>query len=172
MHTTGSLLAGSRNSWENGTMTILEEPRQTANVVVISAELAIPADELSFRFSHSGGPGGQHVNKTETRVDLLFDVKSSPSLTEEQRHRLLVRLSGRIDSRGILHVTASDRRSQLANRDLAVARFQALLSAALRRRKHRVPTKPSAAAEARRMAAKRARSQIKNLRRQAPDSDG
>jgi len=152
-------------------MTIPEESRHYGNTVFITSELAIPADELSFRFSQSGGPGGQHANKSETRVDLLFDVGNSPTLTDEQRHSLIARLGGRIDGRGILHVTASERRSQTENRDLAVARFRALLSVALRPHKHRIRTKPKAAAKARRLAQKRARSQVKQLRRQAPDLD-
>jgi ribosome-associated protein len=151
---------------------MLEPPEtsQPGDVVIISQNLAIPADELRFRFSRSGGPGGQHVNRSETRVELLFDVGNSPSLSEEQRGRVLSRLAGQIDGQGVLRVVASTSRSQLQNRALAVARFQALLGAALRQRKRRVPTRASAAAREKRLAGKRAKSQVKELRRRVSDS--
>jgi ribosome-associated protein len=151
---------------------MLEPPEtsQPGDVVIISQNLAIPADELRFRFSRSGGPGGQHVNRSETRVELLFDVGNSPSLSEEQRGRVLSRLAGQIDGQGVLRVVASTSRSQLQNRALAVARFQALLGAALRQQKRRVPTRASAAAREKRLAGKRAKSQVKELRRRVSDS--
>ena len=127
--------------------------------------LAIPLSELEFRFSRSGGPGGQHVNRSATRVELLFDVAHSPSLTEAQRQRLLTRLAGRIDREGMLRVVAQSERSQLRNRQEAVARFQALLRQALRVPKRRRRTKMPKGAKERRLAAKRRRSEIKRYRR-------
>ena len=143
-----------------------------AEMVVVSEQLAIPASELRFRFSRSSGPGGQHVNRSETRVELLFDVTHSPSLTEEQRARILQRLDGYIDGEGELHVVSSATRSQLDNRADATRRFRALLAAALRRRKHRVPTQPGAASRAARLEGKRTRAQVKQARRKVePDRD-
>ena len=135
----------------------------------ITGDLAIPASELRFRFSRSSGPGGQHVNRSETRVELLFDIAHSASLSEEQRARLLARLAGYVDGEGTLHLFSSATRSQLANREDVVARFQALLRAALHRRKLRLPTRPSAAGRERRLREKRERSEIKQTRR---DLDG
>jgi ribosome-associated protein len=131
----------------------------------ISAELVIPASEVHYRFSRSGGPGGQHANRTETRVELLFDVARSASLSEEQRLRLLDRLAGHIDSEGVLRLYSGITRSQLANRADVTARFQALLRAALRKRKRRLPTQPTAAGRERRLREKRRRSEIKQARR-------
>ena len=135
----------------------------------ITNHLVIPLSELQFRFSRSRGPGGQHVNRSATRVELLFDVAHSPSLTEAQRERLLERLAGRIDSEGILRVVAQSERSQLRNRQEAIARFQALLQQALREPKPRRRTKPPRWAKERRLAAKRRRSEIKRYRRKVED---
>lgn len=132
--------------------------------MVINEELAIPESELSFSFSTSGGPGGQHANKAETRVTLSFDVAASPSLDESQRERLLARLGNRIGSDGTIKISAATSRSQVANRQEAVARFQALLERALRPRKRRRPTKPTRAAIERRLEAKRRHSQRKRER--------
>jgi ribosome-associated protein len=152
---------------------MLEPPEMSppADLVIISAELAIPADELRFRFSRSSGPGGQHVNRSETRVELLFDVENSPSLNDEQRGRIRRRLAGQIDNRGVLRVVSSASRSQVENRALAIARFQALIAAALRQQKRRIPTKVSAPAREKRLAGKRAKSQVKKLRQKVPGSD-
>jgi ribosome-associated protein len=139
--------------------------------ITINDRLAIPESELSFRFSRSSGPGGQHVQKSDTRVELLFDVRNSPSLTEDQRARLLERLATQIDGEGVLRVVSSATRSQLENREEAVQRFQALLAGALRIRKRRTPTKPSAAAREARLSEKRVRSQHKATRRKVGRGD-
>lgn len=131
----------------------------------ITNHLAIPLSELQFRFSRSRGPGGQHANRSATRVELLFDVAHSPSLTAAQRQRLLTRLKGRIDSEGVLRVVAQSERSQLRNRQEAVERFRTLLRQALRVRKHRRRTRMPRWAKERRLAAKRQRSEIKRYRR-------
>ena len=139
--------------------------------ILINDALAIPESELSFRFSRSSGPGGQHVQRSDTRVELLFDVANSPSLTDGQRARLLERLATQIDGEGVLRVVSSTTRSQLENRAEAVQRFRALLAAALRTRKHRKPTKPSAGAREARLAEKRVRSQHKAARRKVGKGD-
>ena len=134
------------------------------SLLVINNQVSIPLAELSFRFSRSSGPGGQHVQKSSTRVELLFDVANSPSLSESQRARVLERLSGYIDSAGVLRLVAQSERSQLRNREEAVTRFQALMRRALKRRKRRKPTRPTAASKERRLREKRRRSEIKQQR--------
>jgi ribosome-associated protein len=136
----------------------------TRDLVVVGQDLVIPMSELVFRFSRSSGPGGQHVNRSETRVELLFDVRSSPSLSDAQRQRLLQRLRTQLDKDGVLHVVSSETRSQQENRIRSLARFRTLLASALRRRKRRIPTAPSAAARERRLSYKRARSRVKQSR--------
>jgi ribosome-associated protein len=141
------------------------------DLVVVTHDVVIPASELQFRFSRSSGPGGQHVNRSETRVELLFDIRNSPSLSAEQRQRLLLRMKTHLDNDGVLHVVSSETRSQLENRARCVARFQVLLRGALARRKRRIPTAPSAASRERRLASKRARSSRKDTRRGDRDGD-
>lgn len=141
-------------------------------ILPITDQLAIPLSELDFRFSRSGGPGGQHVNRTATRVELLFDVAHSPSLTEEQRQRLLKRLAGRIDSEGILRVAAQSERSQLRNRQEAIERLQTLLRQALHIPKRRRRSKVPRWARERRLAEKRRRSETKRYRRKVRGDDG
>lgn len=136
----------------------------TNSDVIINRSLTIPAAELTFRFSTSSGPGGQHANKTETRVTLLFDVAGSPSLTAGQRALIQQRLGSRLDSSGVLQISVQDSRSQHKNRETAVSRFQSLLAAALVPRKKRRQTRPSRAAQEKRLQAKKRRSQIKRDR--------
>jgi ribosome-associated protein len=133
-------------------------------VVPITPDLAIPSAELDFRFSRSGGPGGQHVNRSATRVELRFDVAGSASLSEAQRLRLTERLGGRIDGQGVLHVVAQSERSQFHNRQEAVERFQTLLRQALAVRKRRRRSKVPRWAQERRLTQKRRRSEIKRTR--------
>jgi ribosome-associated protein len=125
----------------------------------------VPDAELRFRATRAGGPGGQHVNTSSTRVEVVWDVAASPSLTDAQRERLLRKLSSRIDSRGRLRVAAGERRSQLQNRQAAQERLNTLVAEALRRRRPRKPTKPSKAAVERRLTEKRRRRQRKHERR-------
>lgn len=132
--------------------------------VIIDGQLAIPESELAFRFSRSSGPGGQHVQRSDTRVELLFDVANSPSLSEEQRARIMARLAGQIDGQGVLRVVSAMTRSQLENRELAVRRFRDLLAGTLRQYRRRVATRPSKAAREARLAEKRLRSQRKQAR--------
>ena len=128
-------------------------------------DFQIPDAELSFRATRSGGPGGQHVNQSSTRVEVRWQVTTSPSLTEPQRERLLEKLSSRIDSRGFIRIVAEERRSQLRNREAAVQRLNELVRTALKKPKPRKKTKPSAAAKRKRLEAKRKRSIQKQQRR-------
>jgi ribosome-associated protein len=146
---------------------------ESSEHIRITGRLEIPAPELEFRFSRSGGPGGQNVNRRETRVELLFDVHSSPSLSERQRNRLLKRLASQIDRDGVLHIVARTHRSQLRNRQEAIERFVELLQRGLRAPRRRLPTRVPPRAIKRRLAGKRRRGEIKKLRKRVqPDDSG
>lgn len=129
----------------------------------------VPHDELTFRATRAGGPGGQHVNTSATRVEVLWNVARSPSLTAEGRERILRKLAGRIDASGTLRVVAAERRSQLQNRLAAAERLRALVAEALRKPKPRRRTRPSRAAVEARLAAKRRRRNVKQERRHRDD---
>lgn len=126
--------------------------------------LRIPLREITFRTTRSGGPGGQHANVTESRVDASFDVESSSVLREDQRARLLERAGP------VVRAGAQDERSQLRNRQLALERLERRLATALRPPRPRVPTRSPARAERQRLAAKRHRSEAKRSRR-PPERD-
>jgi len=127
--------------------------------------VALRVDELSWRFSRSSGPGGQGVNTADSRVELSFDVARSPSLSESLRRRALERLATRLVD-GVITIAASENRSQLRNREAAVARLAALLrDATAPPPRTRRPTKPSRAATQRRIDEKKRRGQIKRMRR-------
>ena len=134
--------------------------------------MVIPEDELTFTASRSGGPGGQHVNKVSSRITLTWDLEASPSVSPEQKDVLRARLARRINDQGVLRLSVSESRSQAANRKLAVARFQALLEAALRPRRKRQATRPSKASKEKRLVEKKERSGIKRLRRSTPGEEG
>jgi ribosome-associated protein len=136
-----------------------------ASHLVVSPGLSLPLAELEYRASRSGGPGGQHVNTSSTRVEVWWDVAGSAALTEEQRARLLARLSTRLDSTGRLRLVSSGSRSQLRNREEVTERLRDLVAAALRVPKARKRSRPSRAAKAARLEAKRRRSAIKRERR-------
>jgi ribosome-associated protein len=124
----------------------------------VTPSCAIRLDELEWRFSASGGPGGQHVNTSNTRAEVRFDVAGSPSLGPRQRARLLERLGPEI------RVVASDERSQARNRELALDRLRARLAEGLRVERPRRPTAPTMAARRERLETKRRRGEIKRLR--------
>jgi ribosome-associated protein len=141
------------------------------DVLDVGAARPLPASELEFRFSRAGGPGGQHVNTSSTRVELLFDLAGSPTLTDAERERAMRRLRSRLDAEGRLRVIAQDERSQMRNRALATRRFAELMRRALAPpAPPRRPTRPTAAATDRRIAAKRRAGERKRLRR-PPDPD-
>jgi ribosome-associated protein len=132
--------------------------------LVVSRGCRIPLEELEFRYSRSGGPGGQHVNTSATKVEVRFDVERSPSLGPRQRARLLERLGP------LVRVTSSRTRSQARNRELALEVLAERLAEALRVDPTRVATRPSRAAREARTDAKRRRGQVKRSRR-PPDLD-
>jgi ribosome-associated protein len=141
-----------------------EEATVEAASLPIASGLAIPLAELSFETSRSSGPGGQNVNKVESRVTLLFLVASSPSLDERQRELVLARLRTRVSKAGVLRVSAQRHRSQAANREEAIGRFTELLRDALAEDPARRPTRPTRASRKRRLQGKRQRGELKRLR--------
>jgi len=135
----------------------------------VSRSVVIPTHELTWRFSRSSGPGGQGVNTADSRVELSYDVAASSALSPLLRARALERLGARLVD-GVLTVTASEHRSQLRNREAALARLAELLRAAVAPpAAPRRPTKPTRSAVERRLAAKRRRSDVKKQRRLPPD---
>lgn len=134
----------------------------------VGATVVIPAVELSWRFSRSGGPGGQAVNTSDTRVELSYDIGRTTALEPALRARALDRLAGRLVD-GVLTVSSSEHRSQLRNREAAERRLVEILTEAMAPpRRRRRPTQPSRAARARRVEQKKRRSEVKRLRRRPP----
>ena len=137
----------------------------------IGPDLRLPRGELEYRASRSGGPGGQHVNTSSTRVEVWWNVAASPTVSEDQRTRLLAALRGRLDSEGRLRLVSSTSRSQLRNREDVTERLRDVVARALLVPKRRKPTKPSRASKAARLDAKRKRSAIKRDRRRPPSEE-
>jgi ribosome-associated protein len=139
--------------------------------VKIVDDLDIPEDELAFVTSRSGGPGGQNVNKLETRVTVRFDLARSPALSDEQRARIALRLATRVTKDGIFQVTSQRHRTQGANREAAVERFVELLAGALREETPRKPTRATRASRQRRLEEKKRQGRRKQERagRGAPE---
>lgn len=131
----------------------------------VTRTCAIAIDELEWRFTGSGGPGGQHANTANTRVELVFDVAGSASLGPRQRERLLERLGPSV------RVVAADSRSQARNREIALDRLRSRLADALRVPKVRKASAPSKAAKERRLQAKHHRAEVKRRRREPPSDD-
>ncbi len=125
----------------------------------MTRSVVLPLGEVELRFSRSSGPGGQHAQKSETRVEAVFDVEASAALSEAQKRRVVARVGP------VLRAVAQDERSQFRNRELALERLVEQLRQALRVERRRVPTKPTAASRERRLEQKRRRSQVKRLRR-------
>ncbi|HEY9133269.1 MAG TPA: alternative ribosome rescue aminoacyl-tRNA hydrolase ArfB [Dyella sp.] len=133
-------------------------------MLTVSRSIALPESELVERFLRADGPGGQHVNRTESAVELRFDVRSSPSLPEEVRERLLARSDRRLTADGVLVIQARRFRDQGRNRDDARERLVEIVRGALVAPKKRIATKPSRAAKERRLAGKQQRSKTKQNR--------
>jgi ribosome-associated protein len=130
-----------------------------ADSIRVTRSVVLPLSDVEFQVSRSSGPGGQHAQKSETRVVAFFDVEASAALTETQKRRVIARAGP------VLRAVAQDERSQTRNRELALERLVATLRDALRVERKRVPTKPTRAARERRLEQKRRRSQVKRLRR-------
>lgn len=135
------------------------EPPPSEDRIQINASLSVAASELTWRYSASGGPGGQHANTSNTKASVTFDIANSPSLTDVQRARLIERLGVEVTS------TASDERSQLRNRNLALERLRTRLSEALTVLPPRRPTRPSKGSQLRRLDAKSRTATVKAGRR-------
>jgi ribosome-associated protein len=125
----------------------------------VTRSVTIPRSEIELRFSRSSGPGGQHAQKSDTRVEAIFDVEASGTLSDAQKRRVVARAGP------ILRAVAQDERSQSRNRELATERLVEALREALRVPRRRRPTRPTKAAVERRLEEKRRRSEIKRLRR-------
>ncbi|MDI9602234.1 MAG: alternative ribosome rescue aminoacyl-tRNA hydrolase ArfB [Acidobacteriota bacterium] len=135
-----------------------------ADDIPVNDQVTLPGHELWLEFSHASGPGGQNVNKLSTRATLCWSVDASGALTPEQKRRVRTRLRSRISVDGVLRVSSSRRRSQLANRREAERRLAELLAEALQKPKPRIPTKPSRASQERRLSAKKRRGDLKRAR--------
>ena len=133
--------------------------------VRLSDGTIIPAREIELSFARSGGPGGQHVNTSATKVELRFDVAGSPTLDDARKARIADALGTRMTADGVLVLQASEYRSQARNRDAVHARLRTLLSSALRPPRPRRPTRVPARSRRRRLESKRRRSERKRLRR-------
>ena len=137
----------------------------------INDDLWIDEDDLRFEFARSSGPGGQNVNKVETKVRLLFDLQGSRSLSSKQRMRIEERLATRITKAGVLHVSSQRHRSREANRRATIERFVELLADALEEQEPRLPTRVPKTQRRRRLDSKRRRSQKKALRAKLVEED-
>jgi len=138
-------------------------PTDDEGLLRVNRSTAIPLREFTWKFTASGGPGGQHANTANTKVDLRFDIEESESLGPRQKARLLEKLGPSV------RVTSSERRSQLQNRELALARLRTILQEALAIERHRVATKPSRSAKVKRVESKRRRSEVKRTRQRPSD---
>jgi ribosome-associated protein len=133
-------------------------------MIEITQDISICEDALVFKTSRSGGPGGQNVNKVNTRITLFFDVARCASFSEGQKEQILARLAGRADKHGVIRVVSQKYRTQKANREAAVERFQQLLAEALKKRSVRKKTRVPYTVNQRRLDDKRRRSLLKQRR--------
>lgn len=139
--------------------------------IQVNRSVTIPDDELSFRFLPSGGPGGQHANRSSTKVVLEWDIEHSRALGPRQKQKVLGALRSRIDSSGILRLSSDRHRSQLRNREDVTRRLAELVARALRPTKTRTATTPTASARDRRVREKKQRGEIKRARRRPTMDD-
>lgn len=135
----------------------------------LTSRLSIPADELEVRATRAGGPGGQHVNTSSTRVEVVWNVFTTSILDDPTRERLIARLGGKLDSRGALRLVAADTRSQARNRELAFERLATLIRQSLVVPKVRRATKPTRSSKEARLETKKRRSRTKRDRRSHGD---
>jgi ribosome-associated protein len=142
-----------------------------ADGIDLGRGVRIRDSELQYRFARSGGPGGQNVNKVETQVEVRFDVRTSPSLSDEARARILAAYPRRIDSEGVIRVVARESRSQWKNREEARSKLVALLQKALMTARPRKPSKPTKASRGRRLLEKKRHSASKAFRRKVGGDD-
>ena len=133
------------------------------DAIRVTGSLALPMSEIELRFSRSSGPGGQHAQRSETRVEAVFDLDASATLTETQKARIRDRIGP------VVRAVAQDERSQLRNRELALERLAAQLREALKVRRPRRATRPTAASRERRLDEKRRRGTTKRLRQPPPE---
>jgi ribosome-associated protein len=143
----------------------IEKEDGAASALEITASVRVPVSDLHFRTSRSSGPGGQNVNKLETRVELLFDVASSRTFSSEQRERILLNLASRIDGKGVLHISSQQSRSQWENKQKTIEKLVSLLRDALKVRKKRMKTAPTRSSNENRVQRKKKHSQKKKLRK-------
>jgi len=144
---------------------VVREDDGPRDVLIVSTNVRIPRTELDVRATRSGGPGGQHVNTSSTRIELRWQPAASVALTEVQRERLLTNLATKLDGDGWLRITASEHRSQLQNREAAEARLVALVKGALVVPKVRRATKPTYTSKVKRLESKSQRSDVKSNRK-------
>lgn len=139
--------------------------------LVINQRVRIPRTELQYRFARASGPGGQNVNKTETAVELAFDLAHSPSLSNEDRALAMQRLGAALDTTGVLHLVARSERSQYRNREEVTERFVLILRDALTPVKHRRRTRPSRASQEARLEHKHRAGSVKRTRQRPSFED-
>jgi ribosome-associated protein len=140
-------------------------PPASENLLAVNDSLSIPRNELDVRVSRASGAGGQHVNKTSSRVEIFWNIPASRALNDDQRTRLLDKLSSRLTTEGSIRVVASDMRSQSRNRDLAEERLVELVRRGLMIPRKRKPTRPTRAAKEARLETKKRHSNKKQQRR-------
>ena len=143
-------------------------PPPSDNSLVVNESVAIPRSELDVRVSRSSGAGGQHVNKTSSRVEIFWNIESSRAISDDERSRLLAKLASKLTTEGSVRVVASDMRSQSRNRELAEERLADLVRRALIVPRKRRPTKPTRASQEARLEDKKRRAKKKKDRQQKP----
>jgi ribosome-associated protein len=144
---------------------VVREDDGPRDVLIVSTNVRIPRTELDVRATRSGGPGGQHVNTSSTKIELRWQPAASVALTEVQRERLLSNIATKLDGDGWLRITASEHRSQLQNREAAEARLVAMVKGALVVPKVRRATKPTYTSKVKRLESKSQRSDVKSNRK-------
>jgi len=146
----------------------MTSPPPTGSSLVVNESVAIPRSELDVRVSRSSGAGGQHVNKTSSRVEIFWNIASSRAISDDERSRLFAKLASKLTTEGSIRVVASDMRSQSRNRELAEERLADLVRRALVIPRKRRPTKPTRASKQARLDAKKRQASKKRDRQQKP----